>query len=102
MVDVVTGGSGFIGSHVVDKLVDAGRKVRVFDKVPPQREGVEWLKGDLLNYDDFLEACADAETVYNPTSGATSSSWNFGYDSMNRLTSAQSAGAVPSGTRHLA
>jgi UDP-glucose 4-epimerase len=65
VVDVVTGGSGFIGSHVVDKLVGEGRTVRVLDKVPPHRGGVEWLKGNLLSYEDLLEACADAEAVYH-------------------------------------
>jgi YD repeat-containing protein len=39
----------------------------------------------------------DAETVYNPASGAISWSWNFTNDSLNRLTSAQSAGAVQFG-----
>ena len=29
---LVTGGSGFIGSHVVDKVVDAGHDVRSFDE----------------------------------------------------------------------
>ena len=28
---LVTGGSGFIGSHVVDKLLDAGHEPRIFD-----------------------------------------------------------------------
>jgi len=65
MVVVVTGGSGFIGSHVVDKLVEAGYSVRVFDLRPPQREDIEWYKGDLLKNDDVLDALKDAEAVFH-------------------------------------
>ena len=34
---LVTGGSGFIGSHVVDKLLDAGHEPRIFDLAPSRR-----------------------------------------------------------------
>jgi len=65
MVVLVTGGSGFIGSHVVDKLVENGYDVRVFDQIKPLREDVEWFRGDLLNQNDMLLACKDIEVAYH-------------------------------------
>ena len=65
MVVLVTGGSGFIGGHVVDKLVEKGYDVRVFDQIKPLREDVEWFRGDLLNQNDILLACKDVEAAYH-------------------------------------
>ena len=52
---LVLGGGGFIGSHVVDQLLDAGHDVRIFERprVPRYRDfppgRVEWIEGDFQN-----------------------------------------------------
>ncbi|HSY36526.1 MAG TPA: RHS repeat-associated core domain-containing protein [Acidobacteriaceae bacterium] len=53
--------------------------------------------GYSLTYTPNSNVLTDAETAYNPGSGAASWSWNFGYDGLNRLISAQSAGAIQLG-----
>jgi len=46
---LVTGGAGFVGSHVVDQLVAGGARVRVLDRQEPlwENAGAQYLVGDL-------------------------------------------------------
>ena len=74
-MDLVTGGAGFIGSHLVDALVTRGSKVRVLDNFSSGRESflshhdgsgeVEIYKGDLLDTEAVLSAMDGIETVHH-------------------------------------
>jgi UDP-glucose 4-epimerase len=63
---LVTGGSGFIGSHVVDKLRDRGIQVRIFDMVVPTwRSDIEFYHGSLLDLEALRMAMAGVDAIYH-------------------------------------
>ena len=70
---LVTGGAGFIGSHLVAALAGAGRPVRVFDNLSTGlrdnlagvRGGVEVLEGDLADPDAVAAAVRGAGVVFH-------------------------------------
>jgi UDP-glucose 4-epimerase len=61
----VTGGSGFIGTHVVDALLEAGCIVRVLDPKPPHRADAEWVPVDVLDTDGLTTALTGAEVIFH-------------------------------------
>src|SRR5436305_4856827 len=70
---LVTGGAGFIGSHLVEALLDRGCRVRVVDNLSTGRrsnlahlEGrYEWLEGDLADSDTCRRAVVDVEGIFH-------------------------------------
>jgi len=63
---VVTGGSGFIGSHVVDALKDAGLDVTVIDyRVTPHRQDVGFENVDLMDLASVLSATRGADHIFH-------------------------------------
>ncbi len=64
---LVTGGTGFIGQHLVSALVTGGRQVRVLDIRAPTCAvpDVEYVAGSVLDPDQVDEALCDVDEVYH-------------------------------------
>ncbi len=72
---LVTGGAGFIGSHLVDELIKAGNEVVVYDNFSSGRKeflenslstgNVELVTGDLLNLEMLTKAMEGIDLVYH-------------------------------------
>jgi UDP-glucose 4-epimerase len=73
MKALVTGGSGFIGSHIAETLVKRGDKVRVLDNLSTGAidnmeaflNKVEFVGGDLRNEQDVEDAVAGIDVIFH-------------------------------------
>jgi nucleoside-diphosphate-sugar epimerase len=67
----VTGGAGFIGSHLTAALVEAGHSVTVFDNLSTGNADnlaglpVSFIKGDLADFELLKQAATGCELVYH-------------------------------------
>ena len=74
---LVTGGAGFIGSHIADRLMTDGHRVRVLDNLSTgRRENLDFLKkahgascevleGDIRDAETCRRACEGVEYVFH-------------------------------------
>jgi len=76
---LVTGGAGFIGSHIVDALVTEGHRVRVYDSLTQQvhtkgelpdylNEDVEFIAGDIRDRDALSKALEGVNILFHKAS----------------------------------
>ena len=73
--DVVTSGAGFIGSHLVDRLLDDGRRVRILDNFASGgphnlkhlrgRKDIEVVQSDIRDRDAMREQIDGAERIFH-------------------------------------
>ncbi|HKP45076.1 MAG TPA: NAD-dependent epimerase/dehydratase family protein [Pyrinomonadaceae bacterium] len=72
---LVTGGAGFIGSHLVDALVDRGHSVRILDSLVPQvhltgkpeflNPAAEFIEGEVCNTAVVAKALEGIDAVFH-------------------------------------
>jgi dTDP-L-rhamnose 4-epimerase len=72
---LVTGGAGFVGSHLVDALLAQGHNVRIFDSLSPQVHGqgypeyltrnVEFIAGDVRDGSVLRAAIRDIDVIFH-------------------------------------
>lgn len=73
---LVTGGAGFIGSHLVDGLIEKGYEVRVLDNLYPQihpngklpayfNKKAQFIKGDVTERKDWIKALDGVDAIFH-------------------------------------
>ncbi len=88
---LVTGGAGFLGSHLVAQLLNAGQPVRVLERPGASAEHlpldrIELVSADIRDESAVREAARDCEYVYHLAADANLWRRDRGeFDSINRL-----------------
>jgi dihydroflavonol-4-reductase len=64
---LVTGGSGFLGTHLVPRLLEAGHEVRLIGRTQPSAAlaRAEFIHGDLKNRETVRRALEGVEAIYH-------------------------------------
>jgi nucleoside-diphosphate-sugar epimerase len=68
MKSLITGGSGFFGTNLTRTLLEKGEEVVIYDivePIPELKNDVEYIKGDILNYEAIKKACKNIDTIYH-------------------------------------
>ncbi|MBR9705804.1 SDR family NAD(P)-dependent oxidoreductase [Candidatus Pacearchaeota archaeon] len=81
---LVTGGSGFIGSHLVDRLIEYGYNVTVIDdlsygKIENLNEKATFFKLDIRDYHKLLEVIDDQDIIFHLAANATTRESSLGW-----------------------
>ncbi|WP_292589167.1 NAD-dependent epimerase/dehydratase family protein [Mesotoga sp. UBA5557] len=61
----IIGGSGFIGTRLVDRMLKAGEKVRIIDKNKSEKHPQLWTFGDVRDVDSLTKALGGVDSIIN-------------------------------------
>ena len=62
---LITGGSGFIGTRLVENLLKDGHEVVIYDKVESKKYSELTTIGDVRDKDALVKACDGVDIIYN-------------------------------------
>ena len=100
LILAVTGGTGFVGQHLLDLASDRGHSVRALTRRPQgSREGIEWIEGSLDDR-DALERLVQASDAIIHVAGVINAPDAAGFEAGNvKGTLSMLAAATAAGTR---
>ena len=82
MTIAVTGGTGFVGGHVLELLQERAKQVRALTRRPQPSSAIEWVEGSLDQPDSLGELVKGAESVIH-IAGAINAPSKHGFEAAN-------------------
>jgi len=92
-MNLVTGGSGFIGINLVKELLKRGERVRIIDIAPFDQDigkHIHYLKLDIRDRQAVIQACKDIDCIYHiislvPISKAGKGFWDVNVEGTRNI-----------------
>jgi len=83
---LITGGSGYLGSHLAERILSSGTTVKIMDLVEPPgdlSERVEFIKGDVRVFEAVKKACIGVDTIFHTAASVPISKAGKGFNEVN-------------------
>jgi nucleoside-diphosphate-sugar epimerase len=97
-MNLITGGSSFIGINTARKLIARGQRVRILDISPPDlnidNDRVQYLNVDIRNKQEAIKSCKGVKTVFHivslvPISKAGKNFWEVNVEGTRNILEGQ-------------